>query len=341
MGYARFIVGNKSGAQLAELSPGIGPISWRLNKVGKVSFSLAITDSKTIRDNLRFGNRVLIEFDNGLPNWGGVLDPPRKWDGARIKCTAYSAAHLFKHRITGKNKLFSGSSVGAIFKALIEETNLIEDTGVEIGSIYGGGTGHSPDYHYKKLLDIFQKSLTERMSNSDYDFIPSLSSGRIIFTANFYDTKGSDKTNFALVQGRNITKMRLTEQGPILNYWDVAGEGVDWTDDRIDSNAQDSNSIKVYGLRQGGRVYVDVSIQATLDENAISLKNEFGNPFNIFELEVANKDPAQFGDYDLGDTITLLAPDYGFDGIDTTARILDRSFNPESGLCSLVVQEVL
>ena len=341
MSFARFTVGDISGNKLAELSPDIGSISWRLNKVGKVKFSLADIDAKAIRDNLRFGNRVLIEFDNGLPNWGGVIDPPRKWDGSRVTLTAYSGAHLFKYRITDKNRLFYGSSVGSVFRTLINETNLDEDTGVVIGSIYGAGTSHSPEYHYKNLLDIFQKSLTGRMSTSDFDFTPSLSGGRIIFTANFYDSKGEDKTNYGLVQGRNISRIRLSEQGPIINLWDVAGEGTDWDTDRIVSSARNSDSVNAYGLRQGIKIYLDVSTQAALDDHALRLVSDFGNPLNIFELEVVDKEPAQYGDYDLGDTISLLAPDYGFDGTNTTVRILDRSYDPRSGLCSLVVQEVI
>ena len=194
MSFARFVVGDKSGTTLAELSPDIGPISWRLNGVGKVDLSLAVTDPKAIADYLRFGNRVLIEFENGLPNWGGVIDPPRPWDGANISCRAYSGAYLFKYRITAKGRYFAGASAGTIFKTLINETNAVEDTGVIIGDIYTGGSGHSPAYHFKNLLDIFQKSLTKRLSTSDFDFVPLESEGKIIFAANFYESKGQDKT---------------------------------------------------------------------------------------------------------------------------------------------------
>jgi hypothetical protein len=338
--FARVIVGDKAGSQLAELSADIGPISWRLNKVGKVTFSLAVTDPKATQDNLKYGNKLLIQFSNGLPNWGGVIDPPRKWDGSRISVTAYTAAYLFKYRITGKNKTFSGATVGAIFQALINETNADEDTGVQIGSIYAGGTGHGPEYHYKNLLDIFQKSLAAGMSTSDFDFVPTLVNGKIVFTANFYESKGIDKTNFALVDGANITKLRLIEQGPIVNDWDLAGKGTGWGAERITASDQNIESISSYGLRQGSKVYSDVSIQGTLDDHAANLLDEFETPFNIFEIEAADKKPGKFADYDLGDTITLMAPDYGFGGIKTTVRILARSFDPDSGLCDLVVQEV-
>ena len=340
MSFARFIVGNKLGTTIAELSPDIGTVSWRLNKVGVVDFSIAVTDPKATEDNLKYGNRVLIEFSNGLPGWGGVIDPPRKWDGSNIVCRAYSGAYLFDYRITDKGRYFSGASAGTIFQSLIQETNAVEDTGVDIGNIYTGGSGHSPSYHYKNLLDIFQKSLTNRLSTSDFDFIPSESGGEIIFTARFYESKGIDRTQLALTQGANLTRIKLIEQGPIINSWDVAGEGSNWGSDRLTAQEQNADSISLYGLRQGSKIYSDVSIQGTLDDHAENLLDDSENPYNIFELEVADKLPAKFADYDLGDTVSLVAPDYGFAGTKTTVRILDRSYDPSNGLCDLVVQEV-
>lgn len=341
MSFARFIVADKSGTTLAELSPDIGPISWRLNRVGKVDFSLAVTDPKSIANYLKFGNRVLIEFENGLPNWGGVIDPPRKWDGSNITCRAYSGAYLFKYRTTDKGRYFAGASAGTIFQTLIQETNAIEDTGVVIGDIYTSGSGHLPSYHYKCLLDIFQKSLTKRLSTSDFDFVPTESGGRIIFTTNFYESKGVDKTQWALTQGANLTRIGLIEQGPIINSWDVAGEGTNWGSERLTANEQNIDSIALYGLRQDSKVYSDVSYQSTLDDHADNLLAVTKNPYNIFTLSVLDKKPAGFADYDLGDTISLMAPDYGFGGIDTTVRILSRSFVPDTGICDLVVQEVI
>ena len=179
------------------------------------------------------------------------------------------------------------------------------------------------------------------MSTSDFDFIPSESGGRIIFTARFYESKGVDKTQWSLTQGTNLTSVKLIEQGPIVNSWDLAGEGTNWGSERLTANDQNTDSIGLYGLRQGAKVYADVSIQGTLDDHAANLLDDSEDPYNIFELEVADKKPAKFADYDLGDTITLVAPDYGFGGTKTTVRILDRSYDPASGLCDLVVQEII
>lgn len=341
MAFSRFLVGDKFGNILTELSPDIGQISWRLNKVGKVKFFMASTDPKAIKDYLKYGNRVLIEFENGLPNWGGIIDPPRAWDGSNIRCASYSALQIFKYRQTDKGRYFSNDPVGIIFQSLIQETNEIEDTGVKIGTIWTGGELHSPDYHFKDLLTIFQNSLTKRMSTSDFDFVPSISQDKIIFTANFYDSKGSDKSQIALIDGENVSGMKLTEQGPIINWWDAAGEGTNWGTDRLTANVINSESLSLYGLRQNAKVYADVSVQSTLDNNAANLLDKSEWPYNVFEIEVQDVEPAGFADYDLGDIVSLTAPDYGFEGTDTTVRILGRGFKPDSGICNLLVQEVL
>ena len=341
MSYARLSVGGKDGKILVELTPDIQSISWRLNKVGKCSFSMAITDPKVVESNLRYGNKILIEFDNGLPNWGGVIEPPRGWDKGIIKITAFSGEQLFRYRTTDKGRYFSNASVGTIYQALINEANAIENMGIVLGKVWTGGNVHNPDYHYKDLLDIFQKSLTTRMSTADFGVTVEQSGGYIVFTAHLYESRGSDKTKFALIQDKNISTIKLKEQGPIINSWDIAGEGTDWGDDRLTANSRDITSIGIYGLREDSKVYSDVSLQGTIDDHANNLLAATTNPYNIFSLSALDKEPAKFADYDLGDTISLTAPDYEFGGTDTTVRILSRSFVPDTGICDLVVQEVI
>src|SRR4030042_6489085 len=91
MAVARVLVAERVGRILGGREPELGPVSWRLNDVGRLTMRLARADPKATEDNLRFGNRILVEFDNGLPNWGGIIDPPRHWDGLHIGARAYSA----------------------------------------------------------------------------------------------------------------------------------------------------------------------------------------------------------------------------------------------------------
>jgi len=213
--YARCIIATKSNVAIAEISPEIEYISWRLNKVGRAKFSLSTSDTKAIEENLRFGNRILFEFDNGLPNWCGVIDPPRDWDQGLIKCMAFSAEHIFSFRSTDKGRYFSGQTVGAIFKKLIQEANDVSQMGITVGTVWEGGDVHSPEYHYKSLLDIFQDSLTYNLSNADFDVTGTYASGNLIFKANLYEQKGTTKVRHlvqVLAEATGSEKIESTDE---------------------------------------------------------------------------------------------------------------------------------
>lgn len=339
--FARLVVGDQNGVVLDELSADILFCNWRLNKVGKCEFEIAAKDPKATQTNLKYGNRIIIRFENGLPDWGGIIDPPRTWDDGVIKVTAYSGEQLFAQRTTDKGRYFSSQTVGAIYTALINEANTIASTGATTGAVYTGGSTHSPDYHFKGLLDIFQKSLTGRLSTFDFDVVPQLAGGSISFLANLYESKGSQKHSLLLVQDKNLARVKLKEQGPIVNSWDMAGEGTGWGSERLTANAQDINSINAYGLREDSTVYGDVSIQNTLDDHAATALSKSKDPYNIWTLWALDELPARFADYDVGDEVALVAFDYGFGGTDTLIRITSREYEPADGVCNLVVQEVI
>ena len=340
MSYARCIIATKSNVAIAEISPEIEYISWRLNKVGRAKFSLSTSDTKAIEENLRFGNRILFEFDNGLPNWCGVIDPPRDWDQGLIKCMAFSAEHIFSFRSTDKGRYFSGQTVGAIFKKLIQEANDVSQMGITVGTVWEGGDVHSPEYHYKSLLDIFQDSLTYNLSNADFDVTGTYASGNLIFKANLYEQKGTTKTGVALVEGSNITDMTISELGPIINSWDVVGEGFGWGEERPTAHADDSTSIAIYGLREDSRVYPSVSQPTTLTSHANNSLAESKSPYREYSLDVLNQSPGTFANYGIGDIVSFLSHSFGFNGIDATVRIMEREYRPEQSDCYLVVKEI-
>jgi hypothetical protein len=339
MSYARCIVATKSNVAIAEISPDIEYISWRLNKVGRAKFTLAKTDSKATERILRFGNRILFEFDNGLPNWVGVIEPPRNWKGSEIKCMAFSGEHIFSFRTTDKGRYFSGQTVGAIYKKLITEANDVSSMGITVGDVYEGGGVHSPSYHFKSLLDIFQNSLTKNLSNYDFDVTATYGSGSLILKANLYETKGTTKKGVGLVEGSNVTGLKLSEQGPIINSWDMVGEGFGWGDDRPTSHAEDESSIDKYGLREDSYVYPDVNLPTTLQVHADDELATSKEPYNEYDIDVQDVAPGLFANYGLGDYVSLISHTYGFDGIDETVRITDREYRPEKAECFLVVKE--
>ena len=141
-----------------------------------------------------------------------------------------------------------------------------------------------------------------------------------------------------LVEGHNLTGIRMSEQGEIVNWWDLAGEGSTWGEERLVSQGSDDGSRSRYGLRQGSAIYTSVSVQATLDAHASTLLAESKDPHNMFELSAIDEAPAGFEEYDIGDVVAAELPSYGFGGFRGNIKILGREYDG-LGTCKLVVRE--
>jgi hypothetical protein len=342
-------IGDKNGVIIAEIEPDIDSIPWRLNNFssGKLQVSKFLNRTtipdydKFKKEYFQFGNLIAFQFTNGLPTWGGVIDAPRTFSDDALEISFYSGEYLFKFRQTDRGRYFENQTPGSMFKALIEETKNVQGFPIQTGSIWEGGTSHSPSYHLKDLFTIFTKSLTERLSNYEFDITTVIENGQIKLYANFYEMKGSDKSGkFPLIEGSNISDdFKLKEQGKIVNYWEVAGEGTEWGDTRLTSIAQDAISIESYGLRQDSKVYSDVSVQSTLDSNAATLLEKSKQPYNLYTVTATNVMPSLFENYGVGDILWLDAPSYGFEGIARKVRVKAREFYPRSGKCNLVIED--
>ncbi len=242
----RFLVAGRDGVVRDELTPALESVAWVLNRPGQAKFSLAVTDPKAIEENLRPGNRILIQFANGLPGWGGILDLPRAWRNGRIECNAYTPEYLLQFRLTDRSTTFDGAPVGAIFQRVLREMEAVWPEGVELGRIWLGGLPHYPRYHYKSVWQVMES--IRRMEQCDIVFQPELRGGRIIFLAHLQERWGADKSaTHALVEGANIASLTYEEQGPLVNSAVCAGAGTTWTNERAVVRAEDTESIQRYG----------------------------------------------------------------------------------------------
>lgn len=337
MAVAKMHVGNRNGDVLAELNGTIGPVSWRLNKIGKTTVTLALDDAKP--ELLAYGNRILLEFDNGLPNWGGVIDTPLTWAKGAVAFTVYQFEHLLQYRRTVKNRDFWAAPVGAIFFELLRDTQLDEHLGVEYGQIWTGGSIHSPRYHYDDLWEIITKGLA-KLQAADFRFSPLLSGGRITFKAEFFERLGEDlSARIALREGFNVAEATLTEQGKIVNDFAAAGSGTNWGDDRLVSAYIVNASRQRLGLRQGSKIYPSVGDQETLDRYTQAVCEDSAYPHVKAKLTVANLAPGTFAQYDVGDSVLVDLPSYGFDGYREKCKVETREYNPMTEKCTLVMAQ--
>lgn len=337
---ARLIIGDRQGKLLAELSGTIQSVTWRLSQVGEAKVLVSRLDPKFVAENFLPGNRAIIKFDNGLPDFGGVMDMPYDWKTTTLEITIHSAEAALGFAATGQDKSFTSASLGTIAKELVVDGNLAYELGIGIGAIYGGGMNHTLEYHFKNVLQIIRDDLCGKLSTYDFDVLPSIDRGRINFTFNFYEHKGLKAARAVLQSGANLTEDSLKEQGPIINHVLGAGDGQDWGPERPIAVVSDVDSVALYGRRGGAVVFTGLTSQSSVAEASLMAVRANKDPKRVATVSAINVGPYTFADYDVGDAVRVIMPKMGFQGFDEVLRLVGREYDPSTNpkVCRLVVQ---
>jgi len=336
----QFLVADRNGRILAQLRPDIERVSWRFNGAGQAAWRLARSDEKLREEYLRFGNRVLVQFDNGLPAWGGVIGGAYEWSEAAVGFLAFSGEALLGRRLTARTRRFDGETVGAIALALMAEADAVWPVGVRPVNIWMGGAAHYPEYHYKALEDVLRESLVENLSAEAFDVSAREERGYVVFELNLYEQRGATKSNIALVEDQNVSDVRFRVEDGIVNAWYMAGDGSDWGDtSRVYAEAVDEESVRLYGRREAFEVRSGVIYQSTLDATIQRRLAETAYPTRVLALATTDDRPARFWEYGVGDTVLCVLPSFDWNGLRGMYRVLGREFFPEHGGCDLVLEE--
>jgi hypothetical protein len=326
--------------QIAEIEPTVSAISWELNAIGQARFFLPFSDSKCTKSNLRYGNRILFQFDDGLPNWGGIINTPRTTRNHGVDVTAYSGEYLLAQRVTLQNRIFTQQLPGQIFKGLLEDAENVSPLGMTLGYFYNGGDNRTREYHYASLLEQCQELV--RLSKQEFVVSAVLAdNGRIVFEANWYSQRGSDLSGKVwLLDGENVSNVAILEQGPLANHCILAGQGSDWSSSRPVAVSDNMSSRSDYGYREYAEVSVAVNDQGTLNADCDEILAKIARPRTMVNLVASNKKPAEFALYGIGDTVhvqlLLSTTEWAFDA---NMRVVGREWRPDN-LCRLELEGV-
>ena len=334
----RLLVADVTGRVLTELRPRIEKVSWVENDVGGLSFVMAKTDPKLRPELMRFGNRVFLEFDNGLRPWGGVLTGGREWGESEVVMEARSGEVLLGWRVSARNRVFEGATLGSVLATVLADANAVQSMRLELGTVYMGGVGYSLEYHYSSLRDVAADLVG--LGGVVVDVTAREVGGVVRFSVNLYERKGVDRPGVALVEGANVVGARLREEDTVVNAWYGATDGTGWSDSaRLYGSAVNAESGALHDLREGFEV-VKVSEQSALDA-ALRARLEGSQwPARVVGLQVTNRPPGEFGEYDVGDGVSVSLPTYGFGGTRGLFRVRAREFFVDEDVCDLVVEEV-
>lgn len=308
--------------------------AWKLNSYGQAQIS--IPRARVAEEGVRPGNRVLVQFDNGLPDWGGVIDLPRPWNGPVLTVTAYSAEWLMNVRRLRAGLTTQGTPGDAIH-FLLNEARRDGWLGFEEGNINRDGVTREWQIAARTLLDAVQDAA---IGYGDFQMIPVLQRGRIQFRLEFRDRRGRDHgRNVALEEGVNLSNVTLEEQGPIINHWTVFGQGTGWTaDTRIIGTAVDSESVRLYGLRQDDENAPEFDTVEAATTRATTLLAETSGIYRVVSMDALDRPPARFAQYDVGDHLWVELYDQGFEAIVGRRRVIAREYQAATNVCALVTE---
>jgi hypothetical protein len=338
-GLARAVVFDRNGAAIAEIWPDLRSVAWRLNKVDVADLSLPYTRPGCRGAVIRSGNRLMLEFDNGLPNWGGVIDFPISRQDEGVSFRAYGGIQLLSWRRTGKNEVYSSKSPGYIAGQLVANANSPVPTGISVGFTYQGQDARCESYHFDDVLAAVKTLAAE--SGEEWAVIPSLQDGRLVLTLCWYQLRGADLAGSVLLEhGRNVAWAQLDEQGPVYTRVIAIEAGNGWGDDRDAIPEEDAAARAQYGLREYAEIMTGVTDPDTLTANANAILSEYSLPRVAGTLLVRDCDPAGFRKYDVGDRVKARLftewPEWYFDGV---MRVVGREWLPSEGLCRLEAVE--
>lgn len=328
---------DQAGMAVAEISPQVDSVIWRLNGIGTAQFKLGYRDPACQRLWVMPGARVLFQFKNGLPDWGGVIEFPLKQDNNGVVIGACSGEKILDLRRTGKSVILENESPGALYQSLLEDVNATSATGISVGTIYAGGTQRTLEFHLQNVWERIQE--LSRLTGNDAAILPVAGAGILSFTANWYEKRGEDKSSQVLLaEDRNVQVGSLDWQGPVWNRITLAGEGSTWGEERMTVTDEDIDSQANYGFRENAEVQSGSVTEGTLTANVAALIEDYRQPKKRITLTAFDRAPGLFADYDIGDIVRVQAfsmwPEWA---LDDSFRVLAREWKPDN-TCTLEVE---
>lgn len=317
--------------------------SWVSNDYGRCEFTLATSDPKCTLANLNFGNFLYIEhipstYTDGnnviqtrgkLPDWVGLIIPPRIWGTNQVKITAYTAEYVLLNRAMPDDVVTD--TAGGIFTELLNDANDDADQfgAMEIlpGNIWSGGPT------YTEVLKLSAHEHAQNVANTygnNFDVTGSIDgNGKLSLWGNYYEMKGVN-TWFTLSDGDNgnieFIADILQEQGTITN--DILGFGASISEKaagtghghrkgraktpkvRRQYEDYDTASINQYGLFRSNQTYNVSGLGAIHDAN-MSYLDEHSQPVMTFNINALDN-LSTFDNLALGNVLQLQMSSVGF-----------------------------
>lgn len=339
------LVSDRYGKPLGELQThgAIDSVTWRIDghSALKMTLSPDIQDDKP--ELVMVGNKVLIYFTNGLPDWGGVMDLPIEYSDRAIDVTLYSAEYMLNWPLTPRmyHRTAFARDILADLAAMVDLPGEYGISVVQSSYLETGGDDEEieAEFSFEPLASVIGK-LQDKDPLLHYFIRPAVYDGRVNLDFIVYRGELTEVPDARLLQGHNFVGVGVLDQGPIFNEFIVAGQGTDF-------NEGGATYFTVGDEESGRRFYRRGKFLAHPLEDANSGQlavlgygelRKYAAPRTRFRGRLLDLPPAEFQSIGLGQRVTAELQWPPPDGVTVDVTVIGMEYEPGTGTLNLVVE---
>lgn len=329
------------GVPVAQMNARLGSVSWRLDGHGQGEFTLSRDEMNRLGQVLQPSHFLAVRFDR-LPTWVGVIAPPADDTARETTIRAFTPEWLLQYDLSDPDFSREGvwaNRAQAIARDLVEGSDILGPWLVRSVSAYiGGGVDVSVAFSYTTLAKALDR-LRELDPQFHYRFDCGYEGGRLQIKPRYWRGHWRDLSQtVCLRQGVNLSEAAVVTQGPIVNEVIVAPSGAKWAEKpHVFQGARNYDSAARFGRR---REFVTVTEPKTEDidtlyDYAAQYVTNHGRERLRLQATLIDQGPAAYGEYWLGDRVTVEAPRMGRNGYALVATVIALEFSSDGRLSAV------
>lgn len=327
------LLGDADGRISREIRPKVGAVSWEINSPGGGSFQIPVGMAQELGALLRQGNRVLLQFDNGLPGWAGIITGSAEWDAksGMVTYMTVGLAEVFSWRLTAPVMTYIGATVESVIGELVASVD-----GMSMGEVDIAPGVIEVTFNYMTLKRAIQQILP--VDGNMMDVVGCLTGSTITGVVNIRKRWSAARmtAEAILVEGHNLGDVAYRVEDAIVNRLHLVGRGAGWEPTtRPMVTVTDSDSEAMYGVREDVLFVDPISSAGILSRLGESIMARSAYPRTAVMGTAINRTPGAYGDYGIGSMIKVMAPSIGMAG---DYELVAREFDPKLNLCTIALE---
>lgn len=218
-------VGDRDGRLIGQLFGMLEPVVWRADGYGTATL---IIPAETVTDYpylFNPGNRVRVDFENGLPAWGGVMDVPAETDGRTVRLQLYEAAYTLSWALSGRSMHFGGEDGARVTAVQVADQIMSYSRHFTAPHVIYDDTGEAVtvSFAYENILSALSRLRSLDAALHFHGRLDESAENEILFKMDIFRQGIADDTARAVFRaGHNLVNVTAVDGGPLVNTVIVA-----------------------------------------------------------------------------------------------------------------------